>query len=49
MADFNALTNMEDRNRAILRYGEIALMLEWLNHCRLFDVKTTGKALYMKQ
>lgn len=43
MGDFNALNNVEDRVGAAVRHGEIAPMLEFLNQCRLFDVKITRK------
>lgn len=43
MGDFNALSNMDDIIGATVRHGEIAPMLECLNHCKLYDVKTSRR------
>lgn len=43
LGDFNALSDVEDRVGATVRYAEIAPMLECLKFYKLFDVKANRR------
>lgn len=43
LGDFKALSNMDDRIGLVVRYAEIAPILDCLRTCNLMDFKATGK------